>query len=66
MRRVIQWILIFGHREFQSPLMKRLSLPGGHPVAGLGELGRQERPRDTGGRKQERTLGARGTVIPPK
>lgn len=37
---------------------ERLSQPEGHPTAGLGELDGQKGPWDTGGRRQERTLGA--------
>lgn len=38
-----KWILIAGHREFQSPPPERLSQPGGHHATGLGELDGQER-----------------------
>lgn len=64
--RDIQWILISGHREFLSRLQRGSPCLGETLRQAWGSWTGRKGPRDTGGRRQERTLEAGGTVIPPK
>lgn len=61
-----QWILIAGHRASLSPLQRGSPCLGDTLQQAYGSWMSRKGPRDTGGKKQERTHGAGGTVIPPK